>query len=391
MEDVQFAPSWRRTPFPFALVFPMGDISNDPTTPALATKQKYLTLDQGGMVQVEYIWIDGTGFGLRSKTRTLTGPIESLSSIPSWNFDGSSTWQAPGDDSEVILQPRALFADPFRGGDNVLVLCDCYDGEGKPLPSNNRAKAMEIFDHPDVKAAEPWYGLEQEYTLFNADERTPLGWPSRGFPAPQGRYYCGVGTNNIFGRNVVEAHYRACLHAGVLISGVNAEVMPGQWEYQIGPTVGIRTGDHNWMARYILHRVCEEFGVVASFDPKPMPGDWNGAGLHMNFSTAQLRADGGYEKALPPMLKALEAFHWEHIKVYGEGNERRLTGAHETSPIDKFTYGVANRGASIRIPRALVRDGKGYIEDRRPASNADPYLISARMAETCILEAKKFQ
>lgn len=368
----------------------MGDPRSDPTTPALGTKQRYMSLEQGGLVQAEYIWIDGSCENLRSKTRTLPGVVTAVSDLPEWNFDGSSTRQAPGHDSEVIMRPAAIFADPFRGGENILVLCDCYDPAGNPIPSNRRAPSLAVFERPEVKAEQPWYGLEQEYTLFNSDNRTVLGWPTHGYPAPQGQYYCGVGTNSIFGRNVVEAHYRACMHAGVKIAGINAEVMPGQWEYQIGPCLGIQAGDHNWMARYILHRVCEEFGVIANLDPKPIPGDWNGAGLHMNFSTKTMRADGGYENTVLPMMKALAGTHMDHIGVYGEGNERRLTGKHETSPIDKFSWGVANRGCSIRIPRQTERDQKGYIEDRRPASNADPYLISAKIADTTITRVKEF-
>eukprot|EP01013_Petalomonas_cantuscygni_P022724 TRINITY_DN44035_c0_g1_i1.p1 TRINITY_DN44035_c0_g1~~TRINITY_DN44035_c0_g1_i1.p1 ORF type:complete len:374 (-),score=60.39 TRINITY_DN44035_c0_g1_i1:810-1931(-) len=366
----------------------MGDPRSDPTSPALATKSRYMGLEQGGLIQVEYVWIGGKMTDLRCKTRTIPTSVTSASELPEWNYDGSSTGQAPGEDSEVILRPQAIFADPFRGGDNIVVLCDTYTPQGDPLPTNKRAPAMSIFSHPEVAAEEPWYGLEQEYTLFNADGRTVLGWPTHGYPAPQGMYYCGVGTHSIFGRNVVEAHYRACMHAGVKIAGCNAEVMPGQWEYQIGPARGIQCGDHVWMSRYILDRVCEEFGVIASVDPKPIPGDWNGAGLHMNFSTKSMRADGGYKTAVPPMLKALGDTHVEHMRIYGEGNERRMTGRHETASYDSFSYGVANRGASIRIPRQMERDGKGYIEDRRPASNADPYVISSKMAETCVLRAK---
>lgn len=369
----------------------MGDPRSDPTTPALATKQRYFGLEQGGLVQAEYVWIDGSREGLRAKTRTLPCAVTSVADVPEWNFDGSSTGQAPGADSEVILRPAALFADPFRGGENVIVLCETYDPAGNPLPSNHRAQAVKVFEHPDVRAEAPWYGLEQEYTLFNSDRRTVLGWPTHGYPAPQGQYYCGVGTHAIFGRNVVEAHYRACMHAGVKIAGINAEVMPGQWEYQIGPCLGIQAGDHAWMARYILQRVCEEFVVVANLDPKPIPGDWNGAGLHMNFSSKTLRADRGWARVGGAMMRALEEAHAEHIKVYGEGNERRLTGRCETAAMDKFSWGVANRGCSVRVPRTTEKDGKGYIEDRRPASNACPYTITAKMAQTCIVRAKTLQ
>jgi len=341
--------------------------------------KKYLDLKRN-KVLAEYVWIGGNGDDVRCKTRTLDPLPKNVSELPEWNFDGSSTNQAPGHDSEVIIQPQAIFRDPFRGGDNIIVLCDCYTPQGEPLPSNTRRPAADIFNKKLDEI--PWFGLEQEYTLFKDD--WPLGWPKRGYPGPQGPYYCGAGADKAYGRDIVEAHYAACLFAGVKIAGVNAEVMPGQWEFQIGPCVGIDQGDHLWMARYIMHRVCEEFGVVCSFDPKPIPGDWNGAGCHTNFSTKAMREAGGYE-IIKQAIEKMSKKHMEHIRVYGEGNERRLTGHHETAPIDKFSWGVANRGCSIRVPRQTEREGKGYFEDRRPASNADPYTVTAKVFETTCL------
>jgi glutamine synthetase len=302
---------------------------------------------------------------------------------PLWNFDGSSTGQAEGDDSEIILRPVKVVPDPFRKSPNVLVLCECENPDGSPAVWNTRRAAKNVFDKdPD---AAPWYGLEQEYTLFENDGRTPYGWPKGGFPGPQGPYYCGAGTGKAFGRHVVEAHYSACLYAGLEISGINAEVMAGQWEYQVGPCEGIDCGDQMILSRYILERVTEEFDVCVSLDPKPIPGDWNGAGCHVNYSTRPMRQDGGYDVILNAMKK-LEAKHEEHIRVYGSGNERRLTGEHETASIEKFSYGVADRGASIRIPRFTEKGGKGYLEDRRPASNIDPYAVSSKIFQTTHLE-----
>jgi glutamine synthetase len=367
----------------------MGDATSDPTSPASGKaggRHSYADLDQGGKVIAEYIWIGGSGQDIRCKARSLDGPVSSPSELPEWNFDGSSTGQAPGHDSEVIIKPRAIFPDPFRGGDNILVLCDCYTPAGEPLPSNTRYPAAKVFSDPKVSETIPWFGLEQEYTLFKSDGRTVIGWPKGGYPQPQGPYYCAVGADRVFGRAVVEAHYKACLYAGVKISGVNAEVMPGQWEFQVGPCEGISQGDHMWIARYILNRVAEEFGLIVSIDPKPIPGDWNGAGMHTNYSTEAMRSEGGYAKILEA-IKLLEKKHFEHIKVYGEGNERRLTGKHETANMNQFSYGVANRGASIRIPRQAEAEGKGYFEDRRPASNADPYVITMMIAKTTLLEA----
>ena len=175
------------------------------------------------------------------------------------------------------------------------------------------------------------------------------------------------------------------MYAGVTISGVNAEVMPGQWEYQVGPCEGITSGDELTMSRYLMNRVCEDYGLVVSFDPKPVPGDWNGAGCHTNYSTEAMRQDGGYEKIIEAVEK-LGRKHQEHIVMYGVGNDRRLTGAHETAPIDKFSYGVAHRGASVRIPRVAKLEGKGYFEDRRPASNMDPYVVTGKIVKTTLID-----
>jgi glutamine synthetase len=348
---------------------------------------KYMRLDQKGSAMAEYIWIDAVG-GVRSKSRTLTEIPESgefkPEDLPVWNFDGSSTDQAPGDNSDVYLRPVAVFPDPFRGTPNILVLAETWMSDGTPNKYNHRHECAKLMETHAEHI--PWFGLEQEYTLFNMDDR-PYGWPKNGYPAPQGPYYCGVGAGKVVCRDIVEAHYKACLYAGVKISGTNAEVMPAQWEFQVGPCVGIEMGDHLWLARFLLHRVAEEFGAKVSVQPKPIPGDWNGAGLHTNFSTKEMRVEGGM-KHIESAIKKLEGRHKEHIMVYGEGNDLRLTGKHETGSIDQFSYGVANRGASIRIPREAAAKGYGYFEDRRPASNADPYQITGIIMETIFGAAK---
>jgi glutamine synthetase len=334
----------------------------------------------------EYVWIDADN-GLRSKTKVIHGKSSvTLADLPHWNFDGSSTGQAPGDDSEVIIVPRAIFADPFRKGNHVLVMTDCYTPKGEAIPTNTRAGAAEIF--AQKKELEPWFGIEQEYTLFK--DGTPLGWPKAvarsfggptvqlGFPGAQGPYYCSAGADVAFGREVCETHLMKALEAGINVSGINAEVMPGQWEYQVGPCTGIEAGDQLWMSRYILNRVCEDLGVVVSYEPKPIPGDWNGAGCHTNFSTKPMREDkNGLEKYIIPAIERLGEKHAEHIAAYGEGNEKRLTGKHETASIEKFSYGYADRGCSIRIGNETKDTGRGYFEDRRPASNMDAYLVTS--------------
>jgi len=357
----------------------------EPSNLDLSILDKYMSLPVSGKIQAEYIWIDADG-DVRSKCRTVASNKAGLADLPSWNYDGSSTNQAPGDDSEVIIKPVAVFKDPFRGGDNILVLTDTYTPGGTPLPTNTRAPAVEVFSGKEDE--KPWFGLEQEYTLFNLDLITPLGWPAGGYPGPQGPYYCGSGADRSYGRAISEAHYKACLYAGLECSGTNAEVMPGQWEYQIGPCVGIDAGDQMMISRYILKRVCEDFGVHVTLDPKPIAGDWNGAGCHTNFSTEKMRKEGGYE-VIESAIRKLGAKHEEHINAYGEGNERRLTGKYETADINTFSYGVANRGCSIRIPRSTEADGYGYLEDRRPSSNCDPYIVTAKIMDTCTDPAGK--
>ncbi|KAK9479059.1 hypothetical protein V1514DRAFT_329073 [Lipomyces japonicus] len=338
---------------------------------------KYLDLPQHGKVIAEYIWIDGTN-GIRSKAKTLDKKPESIDDLPEWNFDGSSTEQAPGDDSDVYLRPVALYNDPFRRGDNIIVLAECWNNDGTPNKKNHRYAASRLFEaHKDE---EIWFGIEQEYTLFDEFGQV-YGWPKGGFPGPQGPYYCGVGTGKVYARDIIEAHYRASLYAGINISGINAEVMPSQWEFQVGPNLGISMGDELWVARYLLERVAEDFGVKVSFHPKPLQGEWNGAGCHTNVSTKDMRVSGGMEH-INLAIEKLAKRHKEHISVYGEDNDKRLTGRHETASIAQFSSGVANRGASIRIPRSVNKDGYGYFEDRRPASNIDPYLVTGIMVET---------
>lgn len=338
---------------------------------------KYLDLPQNGKVIAEYVWVDGTG-NLRSKARTLNKKLASIEQLPEWNFDGSSTNQAPGYDSDIYLKPVAFYPDPFRRGDNITVLAECFNNDGTPNKYNHRHEANKLFQaHKDE---EIWFGLEQEYTLFDMYDNV-YAWPKGGYPAPQGPYYCGVGAGKVYARDVIEAHYRACLYAGITISGINAEVMPSQWEFQVGPCEGIDMGDQLWIARYYLHRVAEEFGVKISFHPKPLKGDWNGAGCHTNVSTKEMRQPGGM-KAIERALEQLSKRHLEHIKLYGADNEQRLTGRHETASMTSFSSGVANRGASIRIPRQVAKEGCGYFEDRRPASNIDPYLVTGIMCET---------
>ncbi len=323
--------------------------------------------------QAEYIWIDGTEptAKLRSKTRVLDVGDEP----PIWGFDGSSTNQAPGEESDCVLRPVLSVPDPIRKGPNVLVMAEVLLTDMSPHPSNTRAACAAMAEK--YADSDTWFGIEQEYTLFKGSR--PLGFPDNGFPAPQGGYYCGVGADEVFGHPLVEKHMTACIDAELAISGINAEVMPGQWEFQIGPVPAPAAADHLWLARWLLYRLGEEYGISATLDPKPVPGDWNGAGAHTNFSTKAMRES--YE----PCVAAAEALGRRadlHIANYGHRIEERLTGLHETARYDEYFYGVSDRGASVRIPWQVEKDGKGYIEDRRPNANCDPYVVTRLIMET---------
>ena len=333
-----------------------------------------------GKIKAEYIWLDGhkPTAKLRSKTKIIDGPISSVDKIPIWGFDGSSTMQAEGTDSDCMLKPVYFLPDPIRGGDDILVMNEVCLPDGSVHESNTRTHLVEIAEK--YKDHDPWFGIEQEYTFFIG--RSPLGWPEGGYPAPQGPFYCGVGADEVFGRDIVEEHMEACLEAGIAFSGINAEVMPGQWEFQVGPVGATDAGDQLWLARWLLYRIAEEYGVNATLHPKPVKGDWNGAGAHTNFSTKAMRENGGI-KVVEAACEALGKKHEEHIAVYGAHNEERLTGLHETCSIHEFRYGVSDRGASIRIPMATVNAGYGYLEDRRPSANMDPYLVCAALIKTC--------
>jgi glutamine synthetase len=366
-------------------------------------------------IVAEYVWIDGNG-DLRSKARTVILAAKSshapscprgeklLKELPEWNYDGSSTKQAEGKFSEIILKPRFCVRCPFRRWkcpstyphcpDNILVMCDTYKPDGEPALNNNRKWANEIFNKN--LEAEPWYGLEQEFFLMVEDGK-PVGclgeMPSKG----QGQFYCSVGNQNAFGREVVDDMYEHCLYAGLNISGVNAEVAPGQWEYQIGPSVGINAGDELYLSRYILQRIAEKYRIRVDLEPKPVSGDWNGSGCHTNYSTKAMR-EGTVEgtdsmeiekpglEYIHEAIDKLSLKHAEHMEVYGTGNELRMTGEHETSSYDTFTYGCGNRGASVRIPTQTEKDKKGYFEDRRPSSNMDPYLVTSMIFRTTVVE-----
>ena len=329
-------------------------------------------------VLLEYVWLDGyqPEPTLRSKIKIIDRYCTNLNEVPEWGFDGSSTQQAEGSSSDCILKPIRLYDSPFES--DQLVLCEVYNADGTPHSTNTRSNIAS------AKQKEYWFGFEQEYTLMKNGR--PLEWPedTTKYPKEQGDYYCGVGGSNIgsLGRRIMHEHTENCLIAGVSIHGTNAEVMLGQWEYQVFGRGAKKAADNAWIARYILYRTAEKYNVDVNIEPKPIKGDWNGNGMHTNFSNEQMRTTGG-EQYIKSLCDKFEPTHEQHITDYGSKNDERLTGLHETQHISKFSYGVSDRGASIRIPMNLTQNNwKGYLEDRRPAGNADPYKVTNRIVTT---------
>ncbi len=327
--------------------------------------------------KLEYIWLDGKTPvpGLRGKSllKTFEKP-PTLADMPNWGFDGSSTMQAEGKSSDCILKPVALYPDATRTN-SYLVLSEVMHPDGTPHSSNARATILHDDDF--------WVGFEQEYFLYK--DGRPVGWPKDGYPTiPQFPYYCGVGYKYMgnIARQIVDEHWDLCLAAGINHEGINAEVAKGQWEFQIFGKGSAKAADDMWMARYLMMRLCEKYEVDMELHCKPIKGDWNGSGMHCNFSTQYLRETGGKDY-FESLMKAFEGNIAAHIAVYGPDNHLRLTGLHETQAIDKFSYGLSDRGASIRMPVNFIKNGyKGYLEDRRPNSEGDPYQIVSRILKT---------
>jgi len=351
-------------------------------------------------IKLEYIWLDGNTPepNLRSKTKILEWDamknpalqtrreiasngriIPFVEELPDWSFDGSSTKQAEGNKSDCILKPVRVILDPARV-DAFLVMCEVFNPDSTPHKTNERHKLEEDEQY--------WFGFEQEYVFMR--EGLPLGFPKDGYPKPQGTYYCGIGNNNVDGRDMAEEHLQICLEAGLNITGINAEVMLGQWEYQLLSVGPKRSSDDVWLSRYLLIRIAERYGIKIELHPKPVKGDWNGSGCHINFSSDLMREVGGKE-LIESICDTFKERHQTHMKVYGSYNEERLTGLHETASIDKFSYGVADRGASIRIPVELSEKGMRYLEDRRPSSNVDPYKATYVICESLKMSEKNHQ
>ena len=333
------------------------------------------------MLLLEYIWLDAYGKA-RSKTKVINNILTTtklkLDMLPIWNYDGSSTGQASGNNSEVLIKPCCFCIDPFRRNEgNYLVLCDTYNKDLTPHLTNTRFSANELFNK--YKELKPMYGLEQEF--FISKNGVPIGITNNS--PEQKNYYCGTGGDNSIGRNMIEEAFGNCLYCGLSLTGLNAEVAPSQWEFQIC-TTGISAADQLILLRYITDRTLEKYGFNMDLHPKPVKGDWNGSGCHTNFSTTIMREQNGYNEILEA-IKKLEDKHIIHMEQYGAHNNERMTGAHETSSYSEFSYGVANRGCSVRIPTDTFNKKCGYFEDRRPSSNMDPYVVTSLILETIVL------
>lgn len=335
---------------------------------------------EGKKKLLEYIWLDSNG-SIRSKIK-----ITTKNEVPKWNFDGSSTGQAECSNSEVILNPVSGYKNPFFKSNNLdsyIILCECLNGNLTPHISNNRHNCAKIND--SHLEHEFLFGIEQEYVIFESNK--PYKWHDNKNPLEkeelcvQGEFYCSSGGNKAFGREISDRHLIYCLEAGVNICGTNAEVAPSQWEFQVGTTDMLTVSDDLIVARYILNKIAEEHGCYISYDPKPLGQNWNGSGGHTNFSTKIMREEGGMDHIIEACEK-LKLNHEKHMKVYGKNNDKRLTGIHETSNMNNFTFGIGDRGSSVRIPLSCAKNGCGYLEDRRPAANLDPYLVTAAIVET---------
>jgi len=344
------------------------------------------------IIKLEYVWLDGHETkNLRSKVRYEEWTMDSssgnlsreevLDKIPDWSFDGSSTKQSDTSNSDIILKPVKVYHNPLEISEELpsfLILCETYDNNGLPHKTNTRNKLEKIYDE------DMWFSVEQEYTLMDTKTNKPSTWSDRETINEQGEYYCGLG-NNVTDRIIVEQHALACIECNIPFFGTNAEVLLSQWEYQLKPETALNAADDLWMSRYLLQRLCENYGVYASFHPKPVNGrphgQWNGAGAHINFSTEYMRENSD-KQYIENLCEAFGDTHEKHIKVYGKDNEKRLTGDCETQHISKFSYGVGDRGASIRIPSQTAQEWKGYLEDRRPAANVDPYEAFSAIINT---------
>jgi len=320
------------------------------------------------LVVVEYVWLDGLG-DIRSKTRIL--PVSKLNGeIPKWNYDGSSTHQRHTSDSEVILYPKKQYNDSYRGFPHLIVLCETND------PACTRTLARKIFE--ESSGHKPMFGFEQEFFIRERGKGKPFGTD---LPEDENSY-CSVGAKTCFARPFIERVMKYALLCKINLTGFNWEVAPGQAEFQVC-SYGLEAADDLILLRYLLQKIGEDFDYQILFHPKPI-GQWNGSGLHTNYSTQAMREEGGIEEIMGALIR-LEKTHDDDQHLFGHNNQLRLTGTHETSDYKTFTWGVGSRDTSIRIPQETNEKQCGYFEDRRPGGNANPYLVAANLFKvTCL-------
>ena len=330
---------------------------------------------------LEYVWIDLNG-NLRSKIKVNLNRKEHLQDFPIWNFDGSSTGQASsGNVSDVIIRPVRSYKNPFITNDSnsKIVLCECLNADMSAHATNSRDKCVKTSEK--YKKFDCLFGIEQEYIILDKNgDAYDIDNIGDKIIYNHNQHYCSVGTGKAMGRRIAEEHMNMCLDAGIKVCGINSEVTASQWEFQIGPLNAFDVSNQLWVARYILLKVAEKYNAIITFHPKPFER-FNGSGAHTNFSTREMREKGGLEKIYEAIEK-LSKTHKEHIEVYGKYNDQRLIGKNETANINTFSYGNCDRSSSIRIPLNVLKDECGYLEDRRPAANMDPYLVCERILRT---------
>lgn len=321
-----------------------------------------------------YVWIGANNI-IRWKIKTIHyketifGLNTNICDYPKWNFDGSSTGQASGVNTEVQLFPVKVYKFPYDDAD-VIVLCETYNIDDTPHLTNKRYTALEKFKRGDDK---PWFGLEVEYFIYDPQN------PEQKLNGNQTSHYCGFNGSRATGKIIALEHYNKCLEMGLQISGMNAEVTKGQWEFQIGPSECIDSGDHTTIAKFMLIWIAEHYGRSINInDSKPYEGV-NGSGCHVNFSTVETRENNDLP-TLTKLIDKLAVKHEHHMSIYGD-NSKRMTGTHETAASDVFTHGVGTRHTSVRIPNLT----KEYFEDRRPSSNIDYYEVTSTIYETCYI------
>ena len=362
-------------------------------------------------VKLEYIWLDHFG-EIRSKTKIYTEAFVGPEDLPVWDtINFHSPDQGLGIEFMVLLKPVAIYPDPFRGGNHQIVLTEVLNLDNTPHYSNHRALAVEVEEK--AKDHEPQFGIEQEYMIFSTTvatregtqnkktfiekKRVPYGWAGHDDPREDEQTriyisYLSVGKGILYGRDLAEEHLDHCLHAGLKIHGINAEANPSQWEYQIGVCGPVEMADHLTVSRYILHRLSEKYNASISLQPKPYKGDhYFGSGLHTNFSTKKMREGADGKKGIQFVEEACEKLcdpelHQKHMDVYGDNKERLDGTGLVVGSKDKCTWGKADKKTSLNITVPTIVKEKGYFEDRRPASNADPYRIAARMVQSVCLE-----